>query len=99
MNSNYYPPAPNDPYSRYQYMALPRPVAGSQEMSNQLAQSIMGQPAQNVTQGAGQLAAGLGMGLRKYMSKQYPAAPGGAQPSFMTSMANLFTGGRNGGLY
>lgn len=99
MNSNYFPPMPTDPYSRYQYMSAARPQAGQQDMASQLAQSIMGQPAQNVTQGAGQIAAGLGMGLRKYMDKQYPTAPGGAQPSFMTSMANLFTGGHNGGLY
>lgn len=29
----------------------------------------------------------------------FPAAPGGAKPSFMTAMQNMFSGGKSGGLW
>jgi hypothetical protein len=81
-------------------MQAPAPTSREQ-MAQQLAQSMIGQPAQNTAQGVGQLVAGIGLGLSNYKKKgqQFPTAPGGAAPSFGTSLANFFTGRQNGGLY
>lgn len=89
------------PYEAYAYLQRAQPQRQGQQdpRAQQMAQQVMGQPAQNVTQGVSQLATGIGMGLRDYMNKGFPQAPGGAQPSMMTGLANLFTGNRNGGLY
>lgn len=36
---------------------------------------------------------------QQQQNKAFPTAPGNAQPSFMTAMKNIFTGGNNGGVY
>ncbi|MGE7367909.1 hypothetical protein ACQKKX_02410 [Neorhizobium sp. NPDC001467] len=87
-----------DPFGMYAFMAQ-RPAAPQQSVSNQIAQQIMGQPAQTVGQGMGQLATGLGTGLAKFQADKFPKAPGGAKPSPLTGLMNLFTFGNNGGLY
>ncbi len=71
------------------------------DLARRFAMSMLGHPAQNANEGWGQLAAGIGLGLSKYQEqgKAFPAAPGGGQPSFMTGLANFFTGRNNGGLY
>lgn len=90
-------------FERYGYMQQGQadPTVRRQQMAAQLAQQIMGQPAQNVPQGAGQLAAGLGMGLANWQTKDaaFPTAPGGTDPSMMTGLANFFSGRKNGGLF
>lgn len=78
---------------------IPSASTDANKKRQEIASMILGQgPAQNVGQGFGQLAAGMSLGLNKRKSP-FPAAPGGAQPSLMTGLANFFTGGRNGGLY
>lgn len=84
------------PQSNQQQMT---PDQKRQALAQHFQQQIMGQPAQNVAQGAGQLATGIGMGLQNMNNSQYPSAPGGGQTSLWTSLGNLFTGNRNGGLY
>ncbi|PDT47442.1 hypothetical protein CO661_11915 [Sinorhizobium fredii] len=70
-----------------------------EEMAKRLQAQIMGQPLpQSIGGGAGMLGAGLAAGFAK-RNAAFPTAPGGAQPSLMTGLANFFTGGRNGGLY
>lgn len=88
-----------DPFGMYAMMARQQTKQTPQQVSQQIAQQIMGQPAQTVEQGATQLATGLGAGLAKYQSSQFPTAPGGGQASPMTGLMNLFSFGRNGGLY
>jgi hypothetical protein len=101
-----FPPAPQpptslgaSPFSQYAYMGRSQPTR--QDAAQNLAQRILGQPAQNVTQGVGQLAAGIGLGLANYQKQgqSFPTAPGGAAPSFGTQIANFFTGRANGGLF
>lgn len=91
-----------DPFALYAYMQQQKAQQGQpdgrQQVSDQLAQQIMGQSAQSVPQGASQLATGIGMGLQKYNNSQFPAAPGGAQPDLATRFGNLFSFGHNGGL-
>lgn len=85
------------------------PEQRKQAMVQQLQQQIMGQPAQNVTQGAGQLAAGIGMGLANYGNQpenQFPSAPVApsqgavANPTTPTmgrmNLGNLFNFGNKG---
>ena len=113
MNSPF-PPMPNlpgtptgsaSPFSRYGFLAQGRqlsPEEQQRQSANRLAQSIMGQPAQNVAQGAGQMIAGAGMGLRNFMDKpenQFPTAPGGMAPSFGARLANVLGFGPKGGMY
>lgn len=90
-------------FERYGYMNQGQtdPTVRRQQMAAQLAQQIMGQPAQNVPQGASQLAAGLGVGLANWQKKAdaFPTAPGGADPSMLTGLANFFSGRKNGGLF
>lgn len=100
------------PFSAYAYMGQ-QPQAGPRaqaaDMRDQLAKQIMGQPAQNVSQGFGQLIAGAGMGLRDYMAQpgnQFPTAPastGTANPATpkMQNMnfGTLFGFGPKGGLF
>ena len=76
------------------------PGLGNGKSAQQFAQQMMGQPAQNAVQGYGQLATGIGMGLANYQKQgeQFPAAPGGGDPSLMTGLANFLTGRNNGGL-
>ncbi|WP_085032304.1 hypothetical protein [Ensifer aridi] len=70
-----------------------------EELAKRLQAEIMGQPLpQTVGGGMGMLGAGLAAGFAK-RNAAFPTAPGGAQPSLMTGLANFFTGGRNGGLY
>ncbi|MEY9328240.1 hypothetical protein [Sinorhizobium fredii] len=70
-----------------------------EEMAKRLQAQIMGQPLpQSLGGGMGMLGAGLAAGFAK-RNAAFPTAPGGAQPSMMTGLANFFTGGRNGGLY
>lgn len=81
-------------YSGYQGKRLTR-----DELAKRLQAQIMGQPLpQTIGGGAGMLGAGLAAGFAK-RNAAFPTAPGGAQPSLMTGLANFFTGGRNGGLY
>lgn len=101
---NGYPQQPTaGGFQHYGYMRQGQadPAARRQQIAAQLAQQIMGQPAQNVPQGASQLAAGLGMGLANWQKKgeAFPTAPGGADPSLMTGLANFFSGRKNGGLF
>lgn len=72
----------------------------NQKTAQQLAQQMIAQPAQNIAQGIGQMAAGAGLGLAKFnqQASAFPAAPGGATPSLATGLANFFTGRNNGGL-
>jgi hypothetical protein len=72
------------------------PEQRRQAMQQQIAQQIMGQPANTPEGGISQLAAGLAQ-WRGRQQQQYPDAPGGASPSMMTNLRNLF--GNNGGLY
>lgn len=111
--NGYYPPAPSapqqpqqfDPFGRYSSMAQPTADERRKQYAQQFAQQMIGQPAQTAAQGYGQLAAGIGMGLANYakgyqeQGKQFPDAPGGAQPTFMNNLANFFTGRKTGGLY
>ncbi len=75
--------------------------ADRNQLAQQFAMSMLGHPAQNAAEGWGQMAAGIGLGLSKFrdQNKAFPAAPGGGQPSFMTGLANFFTGRHNGGLF
>lgn len=94
----------DDPMARYAYMQVqqqrPPQQGGTQQMAQQFAQQMMGQPAQNAVQGYGQLATGIGMGLANYQKQgeQFPVAPGGGDPSLMTGLANFFSARNNGGL-
>lgn len=104
--NGYYPPAPSaqspiDPFALYAKLAQPSPEQKRQQMAQSFAQQMIGQPAQNTAQGLGQLAAGIGLGLSKYVQggSQFPTAPGGAQPGLASALSNFFTGRNNGGLY
>ncbi|MDW9814926.1 hypothetical protein GOB25_07565 [Sinorhizobium meliloti] len=69
-----------------------------EELAKRLQAQIMGQQLpQSIGGGMGMLGAGLAAGLAK-RNAAFPTAPGGAQPSMMTGLANFFTGNRNGGL-
>lgn len=68
------------------------------QLAARLRSQILGQSLpQTVGGGMGMLGAGLAAGFAK-RGAAFPAAPGGAQPSMMTGLANFFTGNRNGGL-
>ncbi|MEY9782268.1 hypothetical protein [Sinorhizobium fredii] len=70
-----------------------------EELAKRLQAQIMGQPLpQSLGGGMGMLGAGLAAGFAK-RNAGFPTAPGGAQPSMMTGLANFFSGGKNGGLY
>lgn len=84
------------------------PEQKRQAIAKNFAQQIMGQPAQSVEQGMGQLAAGIGMGLANYRdpTNQFPAQPADPNtgkvemPSLATRLGNLFAFGRqNGGMF
>ncbi|QGJ73817.1 hypothetical protein [Sinorhizobium meliloti] len=76
-----------------------RPNETREQLAQRLQAQIMGQPLpQSLGGGMGMLGAGLAAGFAK-RNAAFPTAPGGAQPSLMTGLANFFTGGRNGGLY
>jgi hypothetical protein len=72
-----------------------------EKLRRAFAAQIMGQQPQNVTQGLGQLMAGIGMGIGNYnrQGQAFPTAPAGGAPSFGTTLGNFFTGRNNGGLY
>ncbi|OQP87576.1 hypothetical protein BTR14_03125 [Rhizobium rhizosphaerae] len=97
---------PYDPFSYYSYFQprIQQPDQ-RQQLEQMLTQRLMGQQQQpaptTALGGVAQLAAGIGKGLYNYQQqgKQFPDAPGGASPSFGTSLANFFTGRNNGGLY
>lgn len=102
--------SPQHPFGAYGYLAQQRPQQqGVPDMRDQIAQQIMGQPAQNVTQGASQMIAGAGMGLRDFMAQannQFPTAPAasGVPNPAMPTMQNknlgaLFGLGPKGGLF
>jgi len=75
-----------------------RPNETRDQLAQRLQAQIMGQPLpQSLGGGMGMLGAGLAAGFAK-RNAAFPTAPGGAQPSMMTGLANFFTGGRNGGL-
>ncbi len=75
-----------------------RPNETREQLAQRLQAQIMGQPLpQSLGGGMGMLGAGLAAGFAK-RDAAFPTAPGGAQPSMMTGLANFFTGGRNGGL-
>ncbi|ASP84170.1 hypothetical protein CN221_11100 [Sinorhizobium meliloti] len=75
-----------------------RPNETREQLAQRLQAQIMGQPLpQSLGGGMGMLGAGLAAGFAK-RNAAFPTAPGGAQPSMMTGLANFFTGGRNGGL-
>ncbi|RVH37670.1 hypothetical protein [Sinorhizobium meliloti] len=70
-----------------------------EELAKRLQAQIMGQALpQTIGGGMGMLGAGLVANFAK-QNAAFPTAPGAAQPSVMTGLANFFTGGRNGGLY
>jgi hypothetical protein len=86
------------------------PQQRQQAMLQQFQQQIMGQPATSIEGGAGQLAAGIGMGLANYRNdptNQFPSAPVApsqgavANPSMPTmggmNFGNLFNFGNKGG--
>ncbi|MCM5689499.1 hypothetical protein [Sinorhizobium meliloti] len=76
-----------------------RPNETREQLAQRLQAQIMGQAIpQTIGGGMGMLGAGLAAGFAK-RDAAFPTAPGGAQPSMMTGLANFFTGGRNGGLY
>ncbi|MDX0250299.1 hypothetical protein [Sinorhizobium meliloti] len=75
-----------------------RPNETREQLAQRLQAQIMGQAIpQSIGGGMGMLGAGLAAGFAK-RNAAFPTAPGGAQPSMMTGLANFFTGGRNGGL-
>jgi hypothetical protein len=97
----------DQPFSSYSYMQQPpqpqQPTAD--ERANQLAQQIMGQPANNPMAGMTQMIAGAGMGLRNFQQPEnqfpaapQPAAPGGQTPGLRSMLQNLFSGNHTGGL-
>jgi hypothetical protein len=62
-----------------------------------VAQALMQPP-----QGIGDGIASLGQAMlyrQQNQNAMFPTAPGGAKPSFMTAMRNMFTGGNNRGAY
>ncbi|MDW9908866.1 hypothetical protein GOB14_11810 [Sinorhizobium meliloti] len=70
-----------------------------EQLAQRLQAQIMGQALpQTIGGGMGMLGAGLAANFAK-QNAAFPTAPGAAQPSLMTGLANFFTGGRNGGLY
>lgn len=62
-----------------------------------VAQALMSQP-QDIGSGIQALGNAI-MYQQQQQNAAFPAAPGGAKPSFMTAMKNMFTGRNNGGLY
>ncbi|WP_322884018.1 hypothetical protein U8C35_17215 [Sinorhizobium medicae] len=70
-----------------------------EQLAQRLQAQIMGQALpQTIGGGMGMLGAGLAANFAN-QNAAFPTAPGAAQPSMMTGLANFFTGGRNGGLY
>lgn len=70
---------PYSPFGMYGYMGQ-RPTDQQRRTAavDGLAKQIMGTPAASIAGGAGQLAAGIGMGLRAYGNRpenQFPTAP------------------------
>lgn len=85
-------------YTGYQG-ALASAGGDREQLAARLRAQILGQPMpQTVGGGMGMLGAGLAAGFAK-RNAAFPTAPGGAQASMMTGLANFFTGNRNGGLY
>jgi hypothetical protein len=89
----------NNPQAMYGQMG--QPDMRRQQVVQQLQQQIMGQSPTTAAGGFAKLATGIGMGINNYQQqgKQFPTAPGGAAPSFATTLGNFFTGRNNGGLY
>jgi hypothetical protein len=112
MPAGYFPPAPTDGMngtptgganpSFNLFSSLQRGNMTPEQRQRRvqdISAMIMGQgPAQNVGQGIGQLMSGVALNIAK-RDAAFPQAPGGGQPSFMTGLRNLFSGGNNGGLY
>ncbi|MCA1403695.1 hypothetical protein I6F26_03645 [Ensifer sp. IC3342] len=70
-----------------------------EELAKRLQAQIMGQPLpQTIGGGMGMLGAGMAANLAN-RNAAFPTAPGSAQPSMTTGLANFFSGNRNGGLY
>ncbi|MEH3109470.1 MAG: hypothetical protein PGN22_05120 [Agrobacterium cavarae] len=73
------------------------PEQAAQRKKMAVAQALMPVP-QNVGSGL----AAIGDAIlydQEQQNAAFPVAPGGAKPSFMTAMKNMFTGRNNGGLY
>lgn len=90
---------PQAPLNQSQNQGQMTPDARRRALQQQFAQQILGQPATTAAGGVGQLLAGIGQWQQRQPDSQFPQAPGGAQPSFLTGLGNLFTGNNNGGLY
>lgn len=56
-----------------------------------------GHPPTTALGGVGSIANGLAQWRQKQPDQQFPSAPDGASPSFLTGLRNMF--GNNGGLY
>lgn len=66
----------------------------------QAVASALAGAAMPQTIGEGISSLGDGLAARQQgQSAMFPTAPGGAAPSFMTAMKNLFSRSSNGGLY
>jgi hypothetical protein len=63
-----------------------------------VSQALTAPMPQNVGEGLASLGNALTM-RQQQQNAAFPAIPGGEQASFMTAMRNLFSNGRNGGLY
>lgn len=93
-----------NPFSYYTQMGMQQqttPDMRRQQLAQQFQQKIMGQTPTTAAGGMAQLAAGLGSAIGNYsqQGQQFPTAPGGATPSFGTTLGNFFTGRNNRGLY
>jgi hypothetical protein len=89
------------PNPQAMYGQMGQPDMRRQQVAQQLQQQIMGQTPTTAAGGFAKLATGIGIGLNDYrqQGQQFPTAPGGAAPSFATTLGNFFTGRSNGGLY
>ncbi|MCV3734987.1 hypothetical protein OCK02_02130 [Rhizobium sp. TRM96647] len=99
---NYFPPAPTmgaNPLGRLGLFGQGKPSGDRDELRKRIASMISGQGTpQNVGQGLGAIMTGIAAANAR-RNAAFPQAPGGAQPSFATSLRNFFTAGNNGGLY
>lgn len=86
-------------YMGYQGAGAQGQQSDDEQRKAAIMQALMGQGMpQNMGQGMEAIGKAIAM-QNMQRNKQFPAAPGGGDPSMGTSFMNMLTRGQNGGMY